>query len=149
MFILSINPIHSIIWVLIIILNIGCLLISKNIFFLCFILIIIYIGAITILFLFVIMMIDEYKLLFINNFKNYFACLFLLFIYIINLYFYINEFDFNYIELSFINSWNFELSNSLFSISKTIYLDLGISLFITLIILLLGLIASISIILKN
>lgn len=70
MTIISFNPVHSVFWLVVLFINSSIFLISLGFDFLPLILIIIYVGAITILFLFVIMMLDILqlkKLDFINN----------------------------------------------------------------------------------
>lgn len=62
MTIISINPIHSVFWLVLIFINSAGLLITMNFEFISLMLIIIYVGAITILFLFVIMMLDVFQL---------------------------------------------------------------------------------------
>nr|ALO20770.1 NADH dehydrogenase subunit 6 [Staurostoma mertensii] len=62
MTITSINPIHSVFWLVIVFINSAGLLISLKFEFISLMLIIIYVGAIAILFLFVIMMLDILQL---------------------------------------------------------------------------------------
>nr|ALO20643.1 NADH dehydrogenase subunit 6 [Ptychogena lactea] len=58
MTITSINPVHSVFWLVVVFINSAGLLISLKFEFISLMLIIIYVGAIAILFLFVIMMLD-------------------------------------------------------------------------------------------
>ena len=60
--IISFNPIHSVIWLVITFLTSAGLLLTLRFEFLALLIIIIYVGAITILFLFVIMMLDILQL---------------------------------------------------------------------------------------
>lgn len=62
MTITAINPIHSVFWLVLVFINSAGLLISLKFEFISLMLIIIYVGAITILFLFVIMMLDILQL---------------------------------------------------------------------------------------
>jgi len=148
MMIISINPIHSIMWVLIIVANSAGILITINQEFLAFIIIIIYIGAITILFLFVIMMIDETSLHFISTIKNYMPSVLLL---SINSLLITNHLFNKYktINYSYGNNNITNNDNNIEIISKLIYNDYIFCFLIIAIILLIGLLASISITLKN
>lgn len=70
MTIISVNPIHSVFWLVILFISSSGVLLCINFEFIALMIIIIYIGAITILFLFVIMMIDTIQLKETHNIKN-------------------------------------------------------------------------------
>lgn len=69
--ILSPNPIHSVLFLILVFCNSTVLLLMFGIEFLSIMLIIIYVGAIAILFLFVVMMLDIKVINHVNDFKNY------------------------------------------------------------------------------
>lgn len=83
MTITSTNPVHSIFWLVLVFLYSAGLLISLNFDFIGLMVIIIYVGAITILFLFVIMMLDIIQLKKITSIFNITPIMFIIFINII------------------------------------------------------------------
>ena len=70
MVISSLNPIHSVFWLVLVFLNSSILLILLGFNFIPLMLIIVYVGAIAILFLFVIMMLDILQLRRIESITN-------------------------------------------------------------------------------
>nr|YP_010889981.1 NADH dehydrogenase subunit 6 [Rhizophysa eysenhardtii]WJJ69942.1 NADH dehydrogenase subunit 6 [Rhizophysa eysenhardtii] len=70
MAIVSFNPIHSVFWLVFVFLSSSSLLISMGVDFIPLIIIIVYVGAIAILFLFVIMMLDVIQLKQITSIKH-------------------------------------------------------------------------------
>lgn len=78
MTITSSNPIHSVFWLVLVFIYSSGLLISMKFEFLALMIIIIYVGAITILFLFVIMMLDIVQLKKITSIYNILPILFLI-----------------------------------------------------------------------
>nr|WJJ70021.1 NADH dehydrogenase subunit 6 [Physonectae sp.] len=123
MAIISFNPIHSVFWLVFIFLTTSGLLISLGLNFIPLIIIIIYVGAIAILFLFVIMMLDIIELIEISSINNILPILFIIGINISLelLFVFKNNFE-NYINLSFIN-WSFENINQIYLIGCIIYSD--------------------------
>lgn len=70
MVITSLNPIHSVFWLVLVFLNTSALLILLGFNFIPLMLIVVYVGAIAILFLFVIMMLDILQLRRIESISN-------------------------------------------------------------------------------
>ena len=70
MVITSLNPIHSVFWLVLLFLNTSALLILLGFNFIPLMLIIVYVGAIAILFLFVIMMLDILQLKKVESISN-------------------------------------------------------------------------------
>jgi len=70
MVIISLNPIHSVFWLVLVFLNSSILLLLLGYNFLPLMIIIVYVGAIAILFLFVIMMLDIIQLKRIESITN-------------------------------------------------------------------------------
>ena len=75
----STNPIHSVFWLVLVFVYTAVILLCMGLEFLGLILVIIYVGAITILFLFVVMMLDILQLRKITSIGNITPVLFLLF----------------------------------------------------------------------
>lgn len=149
MTVISINPIHSIMWVLILTINIGASLLCLNQHFTCFILVIVYIGAITILFLFVIMMIDESKIYLLTDSKNYILPVILIAIQTLVILINKNKIDFLSSSHYDHSSLLFDINDTLQTLAHLLYSDYLLNFAIVTIILLIGLIASISIAMKN
>jgi NADH:ubiquinone oxidoreductase subunit 6 (subunit J) len=108
----SLNPIHSVFWLVAIFFFSFTLLINLNLEFLSFLLIVIYIGAIVILFLFVIMMLDIIQIKKNSNINNIIPIiLIILSLFIIKIVnisefipYYINS---DYLSFNLINHHNF------------------------------------------
>lgn len=78
MTITSLNPIHSVFWLVITFIQSSLILLNLNFDFIGLILVIIYVGAIAILFLFVIMMLDVFQLSSISKVYHLFPILILI-----------------------------------------------------------------------
>lgn len=75
----STNPIHSVFWLVLVFVYTATILLCMGLEFLGLILVIIYVGAITILFLFVVMMLDILQLRKVNPIGNITPILFIVF----------------------------------------------------------------------
>ena len=75
----STNPIHSVFWLVLVFVYTAAILLCMGLEFLGLILVIIYVGAITILFLFVVMMLDILQLRKVNPIGNITPILFIVF----------------------------------------------------------------------
>jgi NADH:ubiquinone oxidoreductase subunit 6 (subunit J) len=75
----STNPIHSVFWLVLVFIYTAAILLSMGLEFLGLILVVIYVGAITILFLFVVMMLDILQLRKVSPIGNITPVLFILF----------------------------------------------------------------------
>nr|AER54644.1 NADH dehydrogenase subunit 6 [Pennaria disticha] len=144
MTIISFNPMHSIFWLVIVFLFSSILLLILNYEFLGFMIIIIYIGAISILFLFVIMMLDIFQISKIINFNNILPLLFFL---LIQFIFFIN-YDFVILN-KFLDKWNFNYKSDINLISNILYNDFGLVFILLSLILLIALIGAILLTLDN
>lgn len=124
MTITSINPIHSIFWLVLVFINSAGLLIILNFEFIALMLIIIYVGAITILFLFVIMMLDVIQLRKIGKINHVIPIITIISINIINQILWLltnNKLIFN----SFIsyNSWEFNSISHINTLGLLLYTE--------------------------
>ena len=135
----SYNPIHSVFWLVIVFLQSSIFLISLSYEFLGFMLIIIYVGAIAILFLFVIMMLDIFQLSKISNFNNIVPITLLL---MFQLLFY-NQINENDLEINHVIDWFVLKSSHVDMISETLYNDFGIVFIIISILLLVAMVGAI------
>lgn len=135
----SYNPIHSVFWLVIVFLQSSIFLISLSYEFLGFMLIIIYVGAIAILFLFVIMMLDIFQLSKISNFNNIVPIALLL---MFQLLFY-NQINENDLEINHVIDWFVLKSSHVDMISETLYNDFGIVFIIISILLLVAMVGAI------
>ena len=139
----SYNPIHSIFWLVIVFILSAILIISLNYEFLGLILIIIYVGAIAILFLFVIMMLDILQLSKIDSFSNILP---VLFFFITQALLYWNNVS---QSINFVESWNFTRDNHLFTINSIIYTNFSLWFIIVSLLLLVGMVGAIILVLPE
>lgn len=144
MCIISFNPIHSIFWLVFLFLNSSGFLISLGLDFIPLIIIIIYVGAIAILFLFVIMMVDIIQLREITSLNNIIPILIIISINIIlQILFILKErINFNNNNVDLLN-WSFENLNQIHLINNIIYLDYFYPLLLISILLLIAMIGTI------
>lgn len=120
--ILSFNPIHSIIWLVLTFISSSLLIISLGYDFIGLIVIIVYVGAIAILFLFVIMMLDILQLKKITPTNHLFLLIFFLgVISIVQLWFLSIESKENFNPNYLLNEWKFDFNQHLFSFSVLLY----------------------------
>lgn len=135
----SYNPIHSVFWLVIVFIQSSIFIISLSYEFLGFMLIIIYVGAIAILFLFVIMMLDIFQLNKISNFNNIIPIMILLMFQII----FLSKINDNNLEINHVRDWFMSKSSHIDIISKTLYSDFGIIFIIISILLLVAMVGAI------
>lgn len=95
--ILSKNPVHSIFFLILVFLHVGFFLLLLNVEFLAFLLFIVYLGAIAVLFLFVIMMFNIHILESRDNIIRYLPLIILIFLVILEM---------NFINILEIIKWN-------------------------------------------
>jgi len=151
------NPIYSLLFLIANYIIAGFLFLSNNFIFLGLIFMLIYVGAISILFLFTFMLIDL-KIIFYNktnnNFLNFFFLTIILFEF---LYFFVylknyKEFIINFENNFYVNWFDIvSIKDDLNSISYELYFKNSILIFISSLFLLMALIASVNIVnsLKN
>lgn len=147
MVISSLNPIHSVFWLILVFLNSSILLILLGFNFIPLMLIIVYVGAIAILFLFVIMMLDILQLRRIESISNIIpivVCVFVNVLTYVLLYFK----DFS-IYVNFLNSnlWNLNSESQVNFIAKSLYSFYGYPFIIISLLLLVAMIGAIILVL--
>lgn len=140
MVIISINPIQSVFWLVIVFLFTGCLLITLNINYISLLMVIIYIGAIAILFLFVIMMLDILQIKKINSIENILPITFIFMVTLLTQsWIKIN----NNVLYTQIKNWNFNNLDHIFIISKWLYNDQSFIIIIISLLLLISMVGAI------
>ena len=121
MVISSLNPIHSVFWLVLVFLNSAALLLLLGFNFIPLMLIIVYVGAIAILFLFVIMMLDILHLKKIDSITNIIPIIIVTFTNIIvYLYWFFSDFN---IKAHFNSSiiWNLDINSQVNVIGSLLY----------------------------
>ncbi len=138
--IVSKNTIKSALFLILLFISISCIWLILEAEFLAIILILVYVGAVTILFLFIIMMIDQKKEIKTNSLTKYYfinIIISMFILYIIFIKFYYNDYDsFIIIPTMSINQNNTKI------LGVILYTNFLIPFIITSILLLIGLIAS-------
>lgn len=147
MVISSLNPIHSVFWLVLVFLNSSILLILLGFNFIPLMLIIVYVGAIAILFLFVIMMLDILQLRRIESISNIIPMVLCVFVNILTyvlLYFK----DYNLImNFSNNNLWNLNSESQINFIAKSLYSFYGYPFIIISLLLLVAMVGAIILVL--
>ena len=116
--ILSKNPIHSVLFLILVFFNTSILFLFSNAEFLAMILLIVYIGAVAVLFLFVVMMLDINITKLRQTFLNYLPTgLFIGFIILIELIYVVSQSNLNFVKT---NSSNINISNQILENTKII-----------------------------
>lgn len=138
--IFSLNPIHSILWLVFIYINSAAALLSVNIEFVPLILIIVYVGAIAILFCFALMMLDTLNQ---ENFsvKKPYSGIILIIIFIIYFFYnIINAKVFYFTSTQFLINWDFNNFSDFHLFANLFYTSYFIVFSLITIILLIGLV---------
>ncbi len=147
MVISSLNPIHSVFWLVLVFLNSSILLILLGFNFIPLMLIIVYVGAIAILFLFVIMMLDILQLRRVESISNIIpivVCVFVNILTYVLLYFK----GFNmYINFSNSSLWNLNSESQINFIAKSLYSFYGYPFIIISLLLLVAMVGAIILVL--
>jgi len=121
MVIISLNPIHSVFWLVLVFLNSSALLILLGFNFIPLMLIIVYVGAIAILFLFVIMMLDILQLKRTESILNILPIIFCIFINILSqIIFYFKNYNL-IININNLFNWELNSGSQINFISKILY----------------------------
>ena len=121
MVITSLNPIHSVFWLVLLFLNTSSLLILLGFNFIPLMLIIVYVGAIAILFLFVIMMLDILQLKKVESISNIIPIILCIFINVLTqsiLYF--KEYNI-ILNLNDLSTWYIKSDSQVSFIAKILY----------------------------
>lgn len=134
----SYNPIHSVFWLVIVFLQSSILMMSLSYEFLGLMLIIIYVGAIAILFLFVIMMLDIFQLSKIVDFSNILPILFLSLLQI-SMVFLINTAS---LKLGYVKDWFFKQESQIVLLSNVLYNNFALLFLIISILLLIAMVGA-------
>lgn len=135
----SYNPIHSVFWLVIVFLQSSILMMSLGYEFLGLMLIIIYVGAIAILFLFVIMMLDIFQLSKIIDFSNILPILFLSLLQI-SMVFLIDTAS---LKLEYVKDWFFKQESQIVLLSNLLYNNFALLFLIISILLLIAMVGAI------
>lgn len=138
--IFSLNPIHSILWLVFIYINSAAALISINIEFIPLILIIVYVGAIAILFCFALMMLDTLNQENFNVKKPYSGVILVIIFIIYFSYNIINTKVFYFTLNEFLINWDFSNYSDFHLFANSFYTSYFIIFTLITIILLIGLI---------
>nr|CUS58607.1 TPA: NADH dehydrogenase subunit 6 [Podocoryna carnea] len=144
MTITSSNPIHSVFWLVLVFIYSSGFLISMRFEFLALMMIIIYVGAIAILFLFVIMMLDIVQLRKITSVNNVFPILFLIGVNILLESWWLFKYNDSFSSFKgFFNDLNTEILNHVNSLAINLYTDYAIPFLIISLLLLIAMIGAI------
>ena len=144
MTITSYNPIHSVFWLVIVFLNSAGLLISLKFEFISLMLIIIYVGAIAILFLFVIMMLDILQLKRTSKINHIIPIIILTSVNIILQTWWIyNQSNFTFLWSSLLKEWDFEIINHMNTLGLILYTEYAYPFIILSLLLLVAMIGAI------
>ena len=149
MAITSSNPIHSVVWLVGVFLFSAGMLITLKFEFLSLMIIIIYVGAITILFLFVIMMLDILQLRKITSINNIIPIIFIVGVNIIieAWWFFNYNYFFNYKNI-YVN-WELEELNHISSLGCSLYSEYSYLLIIISLLLIIAMIGAIVLTLES
>ena len=103
--IISKNPIHSVLFLILVFFNTSILFLFSNAEFLAMVILIVYIGAVAVLFLFVIMMLDINITKLRQTFLNYLPIgLFVVFIILLELFYVVSQSKLNFVQTSSIDN---------------------------------------------
>lgn len=116
--IISKNPIHSVLFLILVFFNTSILFLFSNAEFLAMVVLIVYIGAVAVLFLFVIMMLDINITKLRQTFLNYLPIgLFVGFIILLELFYVVSQSKLNFVQTSSIDN---NISNQILDNTKII-----------------------------
>lgn len=144
MVIVSLNPIHSVFWLVMVFISTSGFFITLDFQFISLILIIIYVGAITILFLFVIMMLDVIQLKKANKINHAIPIIVITSVnFLIQLWFSIGETKGNNWIPSWVKEWDFNTLNTINSLGNMLYDEFMIPFILVSLLLLIAMIGAI------
>lgn len=147
MVITSLNPIHSVFWLVLLFLNTSGLLILLGFNFIPLMLIIVYVGAIAILFLFVIMMLDILQLKKVESISNIIPIILCVFINVLSqLILYFKEYNI-ILNLNDLSTWYLSSNSQVTFISKILYSFYGYPFIIISLLLLVAMVGAIILVL--
>ena len=143
--ILSRNPIHSVLFLILVFFNTSILFLFSNAEFLAMVVLIVYIGAVAVLFLFVIMMLDINITKLRQTFLNYLPIgLFVGFIILLELFYVVSQSKLNFVQTSSIdNNISSQILDNTKIIGNILYTDYFLLFQISGIILLVAMIGAI------
>ncbi len=143
MTITSFNPIHSVFWLVVVFIQSACFLLSMGYEFLGLMLIIIYVGAIAILFLFVIMMLDIIQLSKVSRLYHIFPIIIMVLLQLILLV------NYNITQVTWNLLWNFNFVDPIHSLGGVLYSDFSLMFILISILLLIAMIGAIVLTLES
>ena len=147
MVITSLNPIHSVFWLVLVFLNTSALLLLLGFNFVPLMLIIVYVGAIAILFLFVIMMLDILQLRRIDSISNIIPIVLFVFINLLtHLFIYFKDYNI-FMNINNNSTWIINPESQVDSIAKVLYSFYGYPFIIISLLLLVAMIGAIILVL--
>ena len=143
--IISKNPIHSVLFLILVFFNTSILFLFSNAEFLAMVVLIVYIGAVAVLFLFVIMMLDINITKFRQTFLNYLPIgLFVGFIILLELFYVVSQSKLNFVQTNSIdNNISSQILDNTKIIGNILYTDYFLLFQISGIILLVAMIGAI------
>ena len=143
MTITSSNPIHSVFWLVVVFIYSAGFLISLGFEFLALMIIIIYVGAITILFLFIIMMLDIVQLRKISPVNNVLPILFIVGVNVLIEAWWLIKYNVGGFKFNYFQDWNIEISNHIINLGLNLYTEYAYPLLIISLLLLIAMIGAI------
>ena len=147
MVISSLNPIHSVFWLVLVFLNSSILLILLGFNFIPLMLIIVYVGAIAILFLFVIMMLDILQLRRIESITNIIPIVLCVFVNVLSyMILYFKDYNISY-NIFNDSLWNLNAESQIHFIAKSLYSFYGYPFIIISLLLLVAMVGAIILVL--
>ena len=133
------NPIHSVFWLVVVFLQSFVVIIRMDYEFIGLVLVIVYVGAVSILFLFVIMMLDVVELKEITNFDNVLPIIALMLVQVILP----NHMDEVNPQLMPLEQWFVNKESQVLVIGRILYNDFGLVLIVVSILLLVAMVGAI------
>jgi len=149
MIIISMNPIHSVFWLVLVFINSAGLLITMGFEFIGLMLIIIYVGAITILFLFVIMMLDVFQLKKSYKLNHLLPIITVSIINIVTQFSYVINNNIKFYNNSNMIWWDFNISNHIMNLGLIFYTDYAYPFIVLSLLLLVAMIGAIVLTLES
>ena len=143
MTIISSNPIHSVFWLVIVFLYSAGFLIAMSFEFLALMIIIVYVGAIAILFLFVIMMLDIIQLRKITPINNIIPILFIIGVNILAEAWWLFQYDNSHHNYYKFKDWGVEIMNHITLLGVNLYTEFAYPLLVISLLLLIAMIGAI------
>ena len=139
----SSNPIHSVFWLVLVFIYSSGFLISLGFEFLALMIIIIYVGAIAILFLFVIMMLDVAQLRKISSINNIIPIIFIIFTNILLESWWLLKKETSFLVVNKYYNWDLNILNHINNLGLNLYSEYAYPLLILSLLLLVAMVGAI------